>query len=464
MNLTSDDLDASIARRSLIDFGLRCFPGFKAPPHVRLMAKYLEQLERGEIRRLLVAVSVRHGKSVLCSQAFPPWFVGRQPTKEAVLASYAADLAERNSRVAKSLVESDRWPFFGVSLSSDSKAVTRWNVTQGGGIRAIGVGGGITGHGADVLVIDDPHATASSDADRESAWRWYQETITPRLNAGARVALISARFHDADLAGRILDSDEANQWTVLRLPAICDIEDDPLGRKLGEALWPEHMSAEEIESRRIAMGNVAWSAQFQQAPVPAGGRLFDPSWFERRYKRAPSPYSAFMIQVIDGAWKDGLRNDPSAIATWATDGQRYFIIDQWRGRVTFSDLRETVVAQFLRHRPHAGYAEQAASGYALLDELQRGTSIPIMGVTPKGSKEARAEAVTPIFEAGLVNLPESAPWLDDWIAEHLSFPGGRHDDQVDNTSMALLILHARNLRALERARLDEQMRNFTLAR
>ncbi|HEY1655367.1 MAG TPA: phage terminase large subunit [Candidatus Tumulicola sp.] len=474
--LTEADLAAiaegaktELARRNLIDFGLRCFPGFKAPPHVRLMANYLERLERGEITRLLVAVSVRHGKSVLCSMVFPSYFCGRNPAKEVVLASYAADLAERNSRIAKGMVESALWPFPDVQLSADSKAISRWNVTQGGGCRAIGTGGGITGHGADALVIDDPHATASSEVDRESAWQWYRETVTPRLNGGAVVVLVSARFNDDDLAGRILASEEANKWTVLRLPAICDSEDDPLGRPIGAALWPQHMSLTEIESRRIAMGSAAFSAQFQQSPVPAGGAIFKKGWFENRYAELPKhtrqTYSRMglvnrniyerveesipllVVTGLDAAAKTGVANDCSALVTVATDGRDYFIVDVVRERLEFADLVRRTVETYERHRPRIVYVEDASSGTPLIQELKRLTRLPIVGVPPRGSKIARAEAISALFEARRVRLPERARlgavnWIEDYIAEFCRFPVGKHDDMVDATSLAITSLQA----------------------
>jgi len=439
-----------------LDYAVRVSPGFQCPPHVRLMAEHLERLERGEIRRLLVAVSVRHGKSVLCSQVFPSWFLGRNPTSEVVLASYAADLAERSSRLAKGYVESAMWPFMDAELSSDSKANTRWNLAQGGGCRAIGVGGGITGRGSDLLVIDDPH-DRSSDADRETAWTWYREIITPRLNAGARVILVSARFHDQDLAGRIQESEEADQWTVLRIPAICDSEDDPIGRAIGEPLWPEHMSLEEIEKRRVAMGSSAFSAQFQQCPQPAGGRMFASEWFENRYEsvprpRAPAPCAdqyttlgtdfgngsrdhglrTLTIQACDSAWKDGPSNDRSVIATLTTDFVDIYITDVWADRLKYPELRAAVVQAYRKHMPRGLYVEEASSGFALVAELRSSTGIPIIAVPPgRDSKIARAESVTGLFEAGRVKFPKSAPWLEDALSELLRFPYAKHDDVVD---------------------------------
>jgi predicted phage terminase large subunit-like protein len=404
----------------------------------------------------------------MCSQIFPAWFVGRNPTKEVVLASYAADLAERNSRVAKNLVESECWPFEDVKMAPDSKAVSRWNVTKGGGCRAIGVEGGITGRGADVLCIDDPHATPS-ESEYERGWDWYQKVVTPRLNGGARVILVSARFGDLDLAGRILESEEADEWTVLRIPAICDSPDDPLGREIGEALWPEHMSVEEIAKRRVAMGPAAWSAQFQQDPIPDGGLTFKSEWFDdNRYERVPvsrtvhAPYTMttydatllgiplqkerpmYVIQAADSAWKTGVSADRSAIVTLASDMRDIYVTDCWFGRLLYPDLRARVVEEFTRQkqRPSILYVEEASSGFALVEDLKRTTGIPIKGIPPgRESKEARAESVTGLFESGRIKFPRNAPWVAEMISECLRFPNGRHDDMVD-----ALVLGIRQMR------------------
>ncbi len=428
-----------LARRRLIDFAKLVYPGFRDPPHIRLMAEYLERLEAGQLpgNRLLVAVSVRHGKSVLCSQIAPALWIGRNPKAEVVLASYSSDLAERNSRIAKSIVESDVWPFPDVKLARDSTAISRWNVVQGGGVRAIGTTTGITGRGADILVIDDPLATATSEADRDAVWTWYQTTIVPRLNAGEKVALISARFHDQDLAGRILDSKEANQWTVLRLPAICDSEDDPLHRSIGEALWPEHMSAQDIERRRVAMGSWAWSAQFQQTPLPAGDRLIKADWLQR-YDEPPQEFQK-VICALDAAAKTGVRNDYSAIVKIGATKDRYYLLDCWLAKVEFPALmRRVKMLESENPKPSAIYIEDTSNATALIQQLRQDTRLPIVPVAAKGSKESRVEAITGILEAKKLYLPREAPSLLLFEQQLLSFPGGRFgDDGVDALTIAL---------------------------
>jgi hypothetical protein len=211
--------EEELARRRLLNFATRIYPGFETPPHLRYIAELLEKLERGDIRRLCISCTERHGKSVLCSQVFPAFFVGRNPKKNVILASHSEALAILHSRAAKHLVEDDRWPWPDIALSSDSASVQRWNVSQGGGMYAIGVGGGITGRGSDLLLIDDALHDGLSQAERDSAWLWFTEVAYPRLEPGGRVVVVSARFACDDLVGRIADSEEASEWTFVRFPA-----------------------------------------------------------------------------------------------------------------------------------------------------------------------------------------------------------------------------------------------------
>ena len=203
---------AELARRNLLDFARYVYPGFQDPPHIRLLAAdLLERVERGELRRLMVNLPVRHGKSVLCSQIFPAWYLGRHPRRQIISTSHSEDLAVRNSRVAKQLVEDDRWPFE-AELSKDSTSSQRWNLREGGGCYAIGVGGGITGRGSDVLLIDDALHDGQSQAEMDKAFAWYSEVALPRLEPGGSVIVIGARFAELDLCGQILRVD---RWSEL---------------------------------------------------------------------------------------------------------------------------------------------------------------------------------------------------------------------------------------------------------
>lgn len=452
-----------LARGHLLDFGRYVYPGFEDPPHIKLLAELLEKIERGELRRLMVNLPVRHGKSVLCSQIFPAWFVGRNPRRKVIAVSHDEGLAVVNSRAAKHLVDDERWPF-DARLSSDSTAAARWNMAAGGGVYAIGIGGGITGRGADCLIIDDALHDGQSQLEMDKAFAWYSEVAFPRLEPGASVIVVGARFADQDLCGQILESPDAASWrgasgAVVRIPAIAE-DSDVLGRQEGEALWPSRMDLDELAMRRSAMTERAFAAQFQQDPVPAGGKFYRLEWLSHFYDELPHtiaiPKSSdeivreklfgeqpartqqlLVVQAIDSAWKTGPSSDYSVLATIASDMVDFYIVDIWRQRVQYPDLRRAAIDRYDLLQPRIVYCEEAASGFAVVQELKRSTPIPIVGVKPVESKEARAEAVLPLFESGRVKLRSNAPWVSEFVAEFLRFPGGRFDDQVDAVNLGL---------------------------
>jgi len=449
-----------LARRRLLDFAHHVYPNFAAPPHIRLIADLLEQAERKVLRRIAISVPVRHGKSVLGSQLFPAWFVGRHPALNIILASHAEDLATRNSRAARSFLQDDRWPFPDVRLATDSQSAQRWNTSARGGVFAIGVGGGITGRGADGLIIDDALHDGLSDAECESAFRWYSEVAVPRLEPGGFIVVIGARFSTNDLIGRILESDDGPNWHVVNLPALAG-EDDPLGRAPGAALWPERMDIAEIEMRRSIMGSHAFESQFLQRPTPRGGAMFKRGWFAQRYvggipatmlpdprvyayesvfgtsEARPTPQPPAVVMAVDTASKTGISNDYSALATVACDRSGYYIVDVVRERLEFADLLRCIQSTYEKWLPAYIFVEAASSGIPIVQELKRCTRLPVIGVPPKGSKIARAEAVTPWFESGNVYIPQRARWIEQFLDEICAFPVGRHDDVVDAAVLAL---------------------------
>jgi predicted phage terminase large subunit-like protein len=433
-----------LARRSLLDFAQLLDPTYERARHLELLAEKLEALERRDIRRLIVAMPPRHGKSRMCSQLFPAWLLGRGPDKAIVLASYGSELAEQNSRRVRELVADERYPFVDVSISEASRAVNRWQTTAGGVVIAAGVGSALTGFGADCMLVDDPiadRASAESPTIRESTWSWFQDVARTRLHARAIQLLIATRWHEDDPAGRILNSAMASEWEVLNLPAIAE-ESDPLGRVPGEALWRERYPVSELPSvERGEISSRSFAALYQQRPVPAEGHIFKASWFENRYDELPP--LKMIATGADCAAKTGVGNDFSAIVTIGTDGKDYFILDVVRERLEFADLGRKMKSVFQRLHPQRFYIEDASSGTPLIQELRRTTSLPIIGVVPRGTKLARAEAVSGLFEAGKVKLPGEAPWLDAFVDEFLRFPAGKHDDQVDASSLVLSRLRAR---------------------
>jgi predicted phage terminase large subunit-like protein len=426
-----------LARRRLPDFLGLMHHDYRPAAHTQLLCEHGEAVEAGEIDRLMIFLPPRHGKSLHVSQALPAWFLGRQPRKNVILASYADELAHKNSRTARGFLEDDRWPFE-TRLSAQSHAAGRWNTTDGGGVIAAGVGAGITGQGADLMVLDDlirDRADADSQAIRESTWAWLGQVAMTRLHRGAAVVYATTRWHEDDPAGRLLDSPGGSRWVVLRLPALAE-EDDPLGRIEGEPLWPSEFDVEHFAEQRELMGPRAFAAVHQQSPTPEKGAIFERPWFDGRYAKVPEGLR--IVQAVDSAFKTGVAHDYSVIATWGTDRRFFYLLDVRRAKMAYPQLVQAIKDEAAKWAPHRILVEDQASGQSVVQSLKAETGLPVVPVPAEGSKISRAESVTGLFEAGKVLLPEQSPaWLHDWIEEHVKFPGGKHDDCVDTTSHAL---------------------------
>jgi len=438
-----EQLERELARRKLAWFCERMDPVYERARHSDVLIEHLEAVERGDIRRLAVFEPPRHSKSYHVSERFPAWFLGRNPTRRVILASYGADLAEGSSRKVRNLMCDERWPFTGVGVADDSAAVNKWATTRGGEVIAAGVGGAMTGFGADVLLIDDPvkgRAEADSETYRASTWSWYVEVARTRLMPGGRIVLCQTRWHEDDLAGRLLNSPGAADWTVLNLPALAT-EHDILGRAPGEPLWPAWYDAAALaEIKREltnAQGSRGWQALYQQSPTADEGGMFKRAWFTRRWKPDDLPTLRYTVLVVDSAFKTGVHNDPSSLHLWGTDGVDYYVLEEWHGRWEFPELKRAIVTAAHEKRPNLVLIEDTASGQVAIQELRRETRLPIVAHKVTAPKEARAQAVAPICEALKVVLPAETPWVGAWIDEHAAFPTGRHDDRVDNTSAAL---------------------------
>lgn len=423
------------ARSSLRDFCFAADPMYEETAHTRLLCRHLDALAAGEIDKLAIFMPPRCGKTYHAAERFPAYFIGKKPDAQIITTSYTIDRAVRSSRRVRGLIrERERWPWPAIDLSGDSTAVETWETNAGGVMKAAGVGGSITGFGAHLLIIDDPikdRQEADSASNRDRQWSWYTEVARTRLMRGGRQLVMMTRWHTDDLAGRILNSVGANEWTVLSLPWFAE-EHDPLGREIGAPLWPGGPPVPDVAKGEI--GARAFQALYQQRPTAEQGNLFQRAWFEHR---ADPPRSfRSIVQAIDCAAKTGIANDFSTIATWGFDGARYHVVDVWREKVEFPDLVRAVVAAHEWYQPSAILVEDASAGTQLIQQLRQ-SALPIITVPALGSKVSRAEAITPIFESGRVTLPIDAPWLHEFIEEHVAFPHGKHDDQVDTTSMAL---------------------------
>jgi len=423
---------AELSRRSLPEFAQRIFPGWRNAAHLDRIAQLLEAVERGELRRLMINLPPRHGKSLLCSQIFPAWYLGRNPRRHVIMATHSVELSERNSRAARLFVQDELWPF-AARLSEDSTSAARWNLVDGGGLFACGVESSVTGRGADKLILDDVQHDSGTAAERESAWRWFCEIAIPRLEPSAAIVAIGTRFAEDDLFGRLLAAEDGGEWTVLRLPAIAE-EHDPLGRSAGDALWPARVPLAELEARRRGMGARWFECQFQQDPVPLEGNVFKASWLQR-YDTAPEFEK--IVVALDAAAKTGVANDYSVLVVLGIAKNGYYLLDVIRRRVEYPDLVRITTATYERWAPSSIYVEDTSNAVALIQELRRESRLPIVPVRPQGSKIARAEGITGAVESGRVYLPAEAAWLTEFERELLAFPNAKHDDQVDAFVMAV---------------------------
>ena len=441
---------------------------WKTAKHLDLLCSKLELVESGQLLRLMVFLPPRHGKSEATSKKFPAWFLGRNPDEDMIISSYAAELAYDFSRSARNTLR--EWGhIWGVELASDSQAAGRWGIKDHrGGLIAAGVGGPITGRGAKVAIIDDPFKNweeATSETVRENVWNWYRSTLRTRLAPGGAIILIQTRWHEDDLAGRLLAEAEngGEQWHVVSLPAEAE-DGDILGRQPGDFLWPERYPPQEYRDIKKAIGSQLWAALYQQRPSPLEGGIFRRSWWQF-YRQAPDP-SKFqeIIQSWDCAFKDekaSRSGTPDYVVgqVWGRIGADKYLLDQVRDRMSFVETVQairTLTAKWPQARTKL--IEDTANGPAVIATLQHEIS-GMIPVKPEGGKLVRAQAVSPDVEAGNVYLPDPsiAGWVHDFIEECAAFPNGANDDQCDAMSQALIRMNGGRsalIRPQEHARIE----------
>jgi len=430
------------ARDQLIPFCQLTFPGYQPASHLVALASKLEAVERGEIKRLMVFLPPRHGKSEICSVRFPARYLGHHPQAQVIGCSYAEGLAYTFSYAIRETILSPQYQRLW-QYQLDQAGAVRWQIAGKADLRASyiasGVGGSIIGEGADLLIIDDPVKNieeAESKNQRDRVWDWYRTVARTRLQPDASIVLIMSRWHQDDLAGRLLElarnDPKADQWVVLHLKAI---EDD-------KALWPERYPLDALEVIKASIGGRAFESLYQGEPTIAEGNIIKREWL-RYYKESPSFNR--IIHSWDTAFKAKSSNDYSVCTCWGETQNAYYLIDVWRGRAEFPELKRIAESLYERDKPVAVLVEDAASGQSLIQEFQRDTRIPLLPVKAERDKVVRTYAVTPLIEAGRVYLPEWAAWLYDYVEELSAFPNGQFDDQVDSTTQALNWLNTSKL-------------------
>ena len=428
------------AKDDFLSFVKCVWPDFIEGPHHRHIAKKFNKLATGEIKRLIVNMPPRHTKSEFASYLLPSWMVGRNPKLKIIQATHTGELAIRFGRKSKNLIDSAEYhKIFKTRLQEDSKAAGRWETAQGGEYFAAGVGGAITGRGADLLIIDDPHSEqdAMSETAMENAYEWYTSGPRQRLQPGASIVLVMTRWSTKDLTGILLKQQgdvKADEWELVEFPAI-------LPNK--KPVWPEYWKIDELEKVQATLPVAKWNAQWMQKPTSEEGALIKREWW-RKWDKDWVPALKHVIQSYDTAYLKKETADFSAITTWGIftpnddSGDNLILLDSIKGRWEFPELRRRALANYKYWDPDTVLIEAKAAGLPLTYELRQ-MDIPVVNFTPsKGNdKHVRVNSVAPLFESGMVWAP-TQKFAEEVIEECAAFPHGDHDDLVDSMTQAVM--------------------------
>ena len=447
---TLADYETSIKREKaqtdFMSYVHEMWPGFVNGRHHKVMAKMFRDIAEGKIKRLIVNMPPRHTKSDFASYLLPAWFLGKFPNKKIIQCSNTAELATGFGRKVRNLVGSEQYAkvFPNVSLRQDSKAAGRWSTNHNGEYFAIGVGGTVTGKGADLLIIDDPHSeqearlAANSPEIFDSVYEWYTSGPRQRLQPGGSIVIVMTRWSKKDLTGRILQSAlerDGEKWELIEFPAILPS---------GNPLWPEFWSYDELSALRDELPPAKWNAQYQQSPTSEEGALIKRDWWKIWDKEDP-PSCDYILQSWDTAFSKSERADYSAVTTWGVfyhnenpEDANIILLDAMKKRMEFPELKETALRFYNEWEPDSFIVEAKASGAPLIYEL-RAMGIPVQEFTPTrgNDKIVRVNAISDLFASGKVWAPPKR-WAEEVIEELAAFPNSDHDDFVDSTSQALL--------------------------
>lgn len=445
--LLKRDLESSLLRYTQWKFETIKKAPFLLNWHHKVIAEALEEVFRGDTQFLLITIPPRYTKTEIAVKSFMEWSFAKVPRSKFLHLSYSDDLALDNSAEVKDTVMSDEFQeLWGLELKADSKSKKKWytaiNGSKAGGVYSTSTGGQITGFGAGgvgsqfegAIIIDDPlkPEDARSETVRKNINERFNNTIKSRMNNPSKtpIIVIMQRLHEDDMAGFLLDGGSEFVFKHLNLPAIN--EDGPSDydpREIGEALWPDKHSAEQL-GKMQEKSAATYAGQYQQRPTPREGGIIKADWI-KTYKPSQFPKGGTMSLSVDANFKEGKKNDFVVIQVWKQYKADFFMVDQVRKRMGFTKTL-VWITNMLNKYPEAFeiLIEDKANGSAIIDVLKR--RYPgIIPINPKESKEARLEAVSPAWEAGNVFLNDGAPWMDEFVSELLFFPNGKHDDQVD---------------------------------
>ncbi len=439
---------AEQAQKSFMAFVQKVWPSFIHGAHHAKMAEAFEKVAEGKIKRLIINMPPRHTKSEFASYLLPAWFLGKFPNKKVIQTSHTAELAVGFGRKVRNLVDQDTYReiFPGVGLQTDSKAAGRWATNKGGDYFAIGVGGAVTGKGADILIIDDPHSeqeAAQAEINPEiydKTYEWYTSGPRQRLQPGGAIIIVMTRWSKKDLTGQVIKAASqrsGEEWEVIEFPALLPS---------GKPLWPQFWPRMELEALQKELPHGKWMAQYQQNPTSESSAIVKREWWQV-WEDDEAPNCEFTLMAWDTAFEKSNRADYSALTHWGVfyhpddtglPQANIILLNAFRERMEFPKLKQTAIDQFKEWEPDSVIIEKKASGAPLIYEM-RAMGIPVQEFTPsKGNdKISRLNAVSDLFASGRVWAPNTH-WAEEVIEEVASFPAGEHDDYVDSVSLALM--------------------------
>jgi predicted phage terminase large subunit-like protein len=435
--------ERELAQTKFIKYVHKVWPTFILGKHHLRMAAAFERVAENKTKRLIINMPPRHTKSEFASYLLPSWFLGKFPNKKVIQTAHTAELSVGFGRKVRNLVDSDIYStiFPSVSLQADSKAAGRWNTNKGGEYFAIGVGGAVTGKGADLLVIDDPHSeqeaalATNSPEIYDKVYEWYTSGPRQRLQPGGAIVIVMTRWSLRDLTGQVIKNSlqrGGDEWEIIEFPAILPS---------GNPLWPEFWSLDELSALKEELPSSKWQAQYQQQPISEEGAIVKREWWKIWEKHTP-PKCYFIIQSWDTAYETTNRADYSACTTWGIwtteeNDINIILLDAYKARLEFFELKKKVLELYKEYEPDALIVEKKVSGISLYQELRR-MGVPVAEFTPsKGNdKITRLNSVSDIIQSGRAWVP-NARWAEELVDEIASFPVGEHDDYVDATTLAL---------------------------
>lgn len=436
----------AVASEDFMTFVKEMWPTFIGGRHHVRMAQAFEEVARGECKRLIINMPPRHTKSEFASFLLPAWFLGKYPHKKVIQTSHTAELATGFGRKVRNLVDSSPYKriFPAIELQTDSKAAGRWNTNFGGDYFAIGVGGAVTGKGADILIIDDPHSEqeaaigAYNPEVYDKVYEWYTSGPRQRLQPGGAIIIVMTRWSLRDLTAQVLKSAaqrSGEEWKVIEFPAILPNE---------TALWPEFWNLDELLALRNELPSGKWMAQYQQQPTSDTNAIIKREWW-KWWEADHPPVCEFTIQAWDTAHEVKKVNDYSACSTWGVfynDEDKHLpniiLLNAFKKRLEFPDLKKRAFEEWEEWNPDSFLVEKKASGAPLIQEF-RAMGIPVQEYSPgKGQdKISRLNSVSDLFASGKVWAPRTR-WAEELVDEVAAFPSGEHDDLVDSMTLALM--------------------------